>query len=164
MARFTSTARLDMKWAGYRFNGNAGTVFSIADEQKSSFDADPGPTIAGLAWTNSLPPGYVNIGGGIAEATLTGVMNDWATGATTLLKMDGTGTVTGFVPGANAGYTAMLLYNNSAGSQTLAHDDPRSVSANRISCPGWVNYTLRPSASVWLWYDGDAGHWRVVAP
>ncbi len=55
MARWTSTAAQDLKWAGYRFTGAAGTVFSIADEQKASFDADPGPTIAGFAWTNSFP-------------------------------------------------------------------------------------------------------------
>ena len=55
MARWTSTATQDLKWAGYRFTGVAGTVFSIADEQKAAFAVDPGLTIAGLTWTNSFP-------------------------------------------------------------------------------------------------------------
>jgi D-alanine-D-alanine ligase-like ATP-grasp enzyme len=44
---------MNMQWGQYYFNGAPGTNFWIPDSAKAQFDADPGPTIAGLTWVTT---------------------------------------------------------------------------------------------------------------
>jgi hypothetical protein len=75
MAKFTSTADLEMQWNSYYFNDVAGTQFWIPDSAKDQFTADPGPMIEGLAWPvpidpvdgGSIDPGTIDLAAFVAS-------------------------------------------------------------------------------------------------
>jgi hypothetical protein len=153
MARWTSTAAQDIKWAGYRFTGAAGTQFTIDDTQVASFTADPGPTIAGLTWISDM----------LQPTQITGNTNDWNPGVmggpfTWIgLASNGSYNLSGMVGGSVG--QRIWLYNGSNVTTTLLSQSALSAAGNKFLCPNNASLAIRPFGSVQLFYFN--GSWLV---
>lgn len=76
--------------------------------------------------------------------------------ATGIAKSDGVG-------GEPADGRILFVQNTGTATLTLAHESSSSSTANRIICPGGINFHINPGGGVVLQYDVTSGRWRVLA-
>ena len=81
MATFTSTEGLNIRWRGiWEFVGDAGTVFTIADDLYDEFNGEMASIIPGLTWVTTSD--YLS--SPIAESDVTDLVSDLAGKASTI--------------------------------------------------------------------------------
>lgn len=97
----------------------------------------------------------------IAASTNDWTPTSWSGSERVRVTLTGNQTVTGFSSTATA--TRKLLVNvDSADTLTISHESASSTAANRVSCPGAVDFALAPLCSVILDYDATSSRWRVI--
>lgn len=102
----------------------------------------------------------------VLEPSISANQNDWtptglAPGVIIRPNLNGASrTITGILAQANGS----VIYLKAGGANTiiLSHESASSLVANRISCPGAVNYTITDRAGVALWYTTTGAHWELL--
>jgi hypothetical protein len=112
-----------------------------------------------------LNSGASYITGKIAPAQITANQNDYAPpgfATATILRLtsDASRTITGIAGGTDG--RVIIVYNFGSYNIVLANNSAGSVAANRIYTGTGSDYTLVPTASAMLVYEGGGGKWRLV--
>ena len=138
-------------------SGTTGTVLDNAWKQELYTQIDaalPSPTtlaissyiLASVAGVNN---NYLPTGG---EAAVT-----W------YLTASAGSYITG-IPAPAVPGTQHLLINYGASGIVLSNAHTGSLAANRLTCPGYADYTLASWYAVWLLYSNHFGNWIVLKP
>ena len=101
-------------------------------------------------------------------ALAAGTTNDYTVGGSLgsrnlfRLTPDAAGSlVTGFSGGATNLFCRMFNIGTGTAELTLGHQNAGSTAANRIICPGEVDFIVLPGDSFCVWYDGSTSRYRV---
>lgn len=137
-------------------SGDVLNDFSEADGGSSYYvlggtGAAGDPVVGGTSATILNPSPIIFYPRAPLGCTVTGFdSSDFAYGSSKVVML-----VNGFVvPSATTTYDDL-------GNLTLAHEDSRSVAANRITCPGDRDYILQPGDAAILRFDTDTSRWTL---
>ena len=87
-------------------------------------------------------------------------------GTCQILRVSPTGsvTITGFVAPSGSAARLVWVINASANGLSIANNGSvgSSAAANRVLCPGGVNFNFTTQSGVLLWYDPTSTRWRII--